>query len=164
MNPALSQLRDIHLPAPVSWWPPAPGWWLLAAILLLSALGLYGWQRRRRRNRWRRIALGELERLRALQTARQAQPEILLGELSILLRRSALSCFPREQVASLHGERWLAFLDRSLGEGAIFQSGDGHLLTIAPYLKNAAINESSLLALFALGERWLKKLPAGGAR
>ncbi|HUY02058.1 MAG TPA: DUF4381 domain-containing protein [Rhodocyclaceae bacterium] len=164
MNPALSQLRDIHLPAPVSWWPPAPGWWLLAATLLLSALGLYGWQRRRRRNRWRRIALGELARLRALQASRQAQPEILLSGLSILLRRAALSCFPREEVASLHGERWLAFLDRSLGAGSTLQAGDGRLLTIAPYRKNAAIDEVSLLALFALGERWLKKLPAGEAR
>ncbi|HVS24646.1 MAG TPA: DUF4381 family protein, partial [Gammaproteobacteria bacterium] len=24
-------LRDIHLPGLISWWPPAPGWWIAAA-------------------------------------------------------------------------------------------------------------------------------------
>lgn len=162
MNPALAQLRDIHLPPPVSWWPPAPGWWWLAAAVLLSTLGLFGWQRRRRRNRWRRVALGELTRLRALLASRQAEPQIVVGELSILLRRAALSCFPREAVAALHGERWLAFLDRTLAEGSPFQSESGRLLAIAPYLPEGTIDETALPALFALGERWLKKLPAGG--
>ncbi|MDD9890866.1 MAG: DUF4381 domain-containing protein, partial [Gammaproteobacteria bacterium] len=32
----LAQLADIHLPGEISYWPPAPGWWVLAALLLLG--------------------------------------------------------------------------------------------------------------------------------
>ena len=39
-NPALEQLRDIHLPQAVHWWPPAPGWWLVAALVLALTVWL----------------------------------------------------------------------------------------------------------------------------
>jgi len=28
-------LRDIHLPDPISWWPIAPGWWMIIASVIL---------------------------------------------------------------------------------------------------------------------------------
>jgi len=36
----LEQLRDIHLPEAVHWWPPAPGWWIVAALLLALTVWL----------------------------------------------------------------------------------------------------------------------------
>jgi len=42
------QLEDIHLPDPVSFWPLAPGWWLL--LLLLILLGLAGYYAYRHRD------------------------------------------------------------------------------------------------------------------
>ncbi|HAU18090.1 MAG TPA: DUF4381 domain-containing protein, partial [Marinobacter adhaerens] len=44
MNPQdpLSQLRDIHLPETGGLWPPAPGWWVLA-ILLIAVLAALVW-------------------------------------------------------------------------------------------------------------------------
>lgn len=59
----LAELRDIHLPEAVGYWPLAPGWWLLLASVLLLA-GLIVWAvRRYRRNAYRRAAVKELNNI-----------------------------------------------------------------------------------------------------
>ena len=40
MDPDQLPLRDLHLPDPVGWWPPAPGWWLLLATLAMLLIWL----------------------------------------------------------------------------------------------------------------------------
>ncbi|MCO2006091.1 DUF4381 domain-containing protein, partial [Pseudomonas aeruginosa] len=39
MNP-LDRLEPLIAPLPVGWWPPAPGWWLLAAPVSYTHLTL----------------------------------------------------------------------------------------------------------------------------
>ena len=57
LNPSLLPLKDIHLPGAVLWWPPAPGWWVLAGLVLV--LMVIAWIRYRRG--WRhRVALKAL--------------------------------------------------------------------------------------------------------
>ena len=161
MNPALNQLRDIHLPPPISAWPPAPGWWLLLLLVLALALGGYFW-RRRTHLRWRQQARAELSRLRQLYAAQQSSPAMLAGALSVLLRRVAISRFPPQEVAALNGEAWLAFLDRTLGQQGVFQSDPGRMLTSAPYLPDAQIDRTMLPDLFSRVERWVDRVSAPG--
>lgn len=151
MKPDLSQLRDIQLPEPVSWWPPAPGWWLVAGLVVVILAVVYLIDRRRRKARWRRTALAELQRLHG------ETPEQFLRGVSVLLRRVAVTRFPRHDVAALTGERWLAFLDRPL-EGTPFQSGAGRVLAAGPYTDEPEVDAA---ALHALCERWIRRLPAG---
>lgn len=97
----LARLRDVHPPAEPPWWPPAPGWWLVAllavALLVLALRHLPG--------AWRRWKLR-----RRLMKALDASTRP--AEVSQLLRIAALERFPQAQVAGLHGERWLAFLEQ----------------------------------------------------
>ena len=66
-DPALlAQLQDIHSAGQPGWWPPAPGWWILAIILLLVLAFVFRkivkWLSvRRRRKAWLR-ALEDLIR------------------------------------------------------------------------------------------------------
>ena len=105
---ALEGLRDIHLPAPVSFWPLAPGWWALAALSSMAVVaGVTAWRRHRRSVR--RHALRELAALEARFGAEQ-QPVELAVSLATLIRRVALRVSTQAGVASLHGESWVAFL------------------------------------------------------
>jgi len=152
VNPApdaLAALRDIHLPAPVPFWPPAPGWWVVAALALLAGLGLALWLRARRRSP-RRAARQELDAL-ARTFAEGRDVASLAQDLSALLRRVALARFPREEVAALHGARWLEFLERS-GRG-------GFPRDVAEALEAALYRRAQPDASEARGreqaERWL---------
>jgi len=109
MNPQdpLSQLRDIHLPDTGGFWPPAPGWWLLALIALAALAGLIWWLRRqRRRTLWLRLAKAELATLE-----RQAKAEpAWFNQLNRLLKRAARQRYPDQHPESLTGEAWIGFL------------------------------------------------------
>ncbi|KXO13011.1 hypothetical protein AKG98_4211 [Moritella sp. JT01] len=104
MDP-LAQLKDIHLPAPVSTWPLSLYWWLvIIAVLLIIGLTIYGVFRYIEKTKLTRLALAELTQLQ--------QQGCEINDLHHLLKRIVLSSFPREAAASLHGESWLSFLDQ----------------------------------------------------
>ena len=143
MQDPLAELRDIHLPAPPDLWPPAPGWWI-AAVLIIGVIlyGLYLGYKIWRRNAYRRQAVVELE---ALFKTTDTQDAELLANLNALLKRVALSRFPREEVANLSGESWVAYLDSKIS-GHEFTMGPGQVLIDGPYSNhdNAQINRADL--------------------
>lgn len=144
-------LRDIHLPPPVGWWPPAPGWYAAPlAILALIGLCWWGWRRFRRLTA-RKATLRQLDALakRDLSAAEK------LRETALLLRRAALSAYPREEVAGLTGEDWLRFLDRQM-KGSRFSEGPGRLLLDHPYRRHS---DADLRELLSLCREWAKRLP-----
>lgn len=149
MNPdALNALRDIHMPAPVSWWPPAPGWWGLAVVFGVGVgLAVWAW-RRRAHNRMRRAALNELDTL----TRRYSQdPASFVQAVSTLLRRCAVSRFSAVEVAGLVGEPWLEFLDR-YGGNQEFTQGAGRVLLSGPYAPQPDVD---VQALTDITRRWI---------
>lgn len=156
MNPELEALRDIRLPDPVSWWPPAPGWWLL---LTLSGVAIWLWCRRPSqrlvpyRRRMLREARSELAQLRRSYRHHE-DPARLARELSIWLRRVVIGVYPRERVAGVTGEEWLRLLDRPLG-GNRFCTALGRVLVTAPYRRAVRADGEALLDL---SEEWLLAL------
>ena len=156
----LAQLRGIHAPLEPHWWPPAPGWWLLALALMLALLWLIRrlWQRHRRKAPWR-AARRELAALAEHHRQHADDPDndgIYLRQLSVLLRRIALSRYPAADIAALTGSDWLAWLDRQ-ADSDEFSNGVGKVLADGPYAP--ALSEPlQVTALHRLSKRLLKRL------
>lgn len=149
-NPLL-KLKDIHLPPPVSYWPPAPGWWILAFLFILVLIFGGLWMLRRYNRRKPKIEA--LKMLKELQIQfEKAQDELAsLRSLSQLLRRSALTFYANEPVASLHGTAWLEFLDKK-GKTKEFTQGAGKVLGTELYQQKAKLE---IDALFPLVKKWI---------
>jgi hypothetical protein len=132
MDPEQLPLRDLHLPAAISWWPLAPGWWV---VIALAAAGLFVLLRRylrtRARGAARRYALKQLKELTA-EFEQHRDAVAFSRAVSALLRRTMLAYAPRQEVAGLTGDEWLAWLDKDLDQPR-FQSEAGRKLLELPY-------------------------------
>lgn len=154
-------LRDIHLPDPVSWWPPAPGWWLLLALLVVGCgvayLWLISWRKNRQKKRIKKASLIELDNIRStyhndLNLVRLAR------SLSVLLRRICLSYYPHTQVPGMTGEQWLNYLDETADTKG-FITDSGKILATAPYLPDRARPDFDAETLLTLCESWILAQP-----
>ena len=156
MNPtaaATLDLRDIHAAPLPAFWPPAPGWWLLAAVLLLVLAVLAVWGiRHYRAYRHKRQIMDELDQLSNSYT-KENIPVFITG-ISTLLRRVALRRYARAQVAPLTGAAWLRFLDDTGGEGE-FEKGVGRILEVGPY--QSCAGEVPAAELLVLARQWVSK-------
>lgn len=151
----LNTLRDIHEPAAPGFWPPAPGWWLLALLLfaLCAWLGFRAELRRRRRAPIRQ-AVAELGAWqRRVTDTRGADAPADADALAALLKRAALCRYPRATVAGLSGEAWLRFLDRT-GATAEFSRGPGRVLGDDRYARTPDLRPEPLAAL---ARTWLER-------
>ena len=151
MNPnPLNQLKDIHLPTDVNWWPIAPGWWVLVFAALLCLFALWKVWKRARNNsqRYQQIITVVDE----LEAEKNLDDKEWLAALSALLRRLAINADGREESAGLVGQEWLAYLDQR-GNTSEFSQGAGKVLASSPYQESVEYDRSELLALT---RRWLK--------
>jgi len=111
-----AQIRDIHGLDPAPWFQVAPGWWLLAAaVIVVGTLAFvlvrWAWRvllRVVRRGAWRAEAERQLIALR--RQLHERDPKEVAQELSELMRRIAMARGCRAYCAGLHGEAWLAWL------------------------------------------------------
>lgn len=169
MKPDLESLplRDIHLPDTVSWWPPAVGWWIVIGLLLLLVIVVLAVRVIRNKNRLKRAAIAEFNGIVAHYQLHQ-DPQSLVNQLSMLLRRVSVRTFPPQQVAGLTGKAWLQFLDESFhrysGKQSLRFDGDvGEQLISVPYRDQASVDGEKVQALIAMCRQWIDTVSRHGS-
>lgn len=132
MNPdLLSQLRDIHTAPAAPWWPPAPGWWVLALVILLMLV----WMIRRAIGRYRdhqrrKQMLGWVDFLNEMVDP-DNEPQAYLSMLNRIFKLIALRAFPNQHCAGMTGQEWADFLIEKIKNS---QSADSlNVLASGPY-------------------------------
>ena len=150
MSDALEGLNLVELydrliqpepPVTVSMWPLTAGWLGLGlGVVSLVAIAVWRYLAWRRATAYRRAALAALS---------QAGDDP--AAIADVLRRAALAGFPRERVAALYGDDWLAFLDQTVPSGEFAGSQAGKVLALAPYRAQSANRD-----LPAMAEGWIK--------
>lgn len=160
----LSQLADIHLPEPVGFWPPAPGWWVLFVVLCLttyfvSKRSYASWRLRRTCS----FALRELDA--CLQTFQQSIAGLngealdarrldFVNDVNSVLRRVALKQFPDQAPAGIGGQDWIAFL-RTHGNASMLDDRLAQTLSQGRFARHWDVDDK---ALYAMAHQWISSL------
>lgn len=148
----LAQLKDIHLPKAIGWWPLAPGWYLVAVVLtVVLAIVVYLSHKRYKNGLPKKQALQLLTRYEQ-QYQKDGNAQLASARISELLKRVALVYYPRTQVASMHGERWLEFLKQN-SKNIDFNAVKAMLLE-SPFKTSERID---LLPLIHCARLWIKQ-------
>ncbi|MBV1873520.1 MAG: DUF4381 domain-containing protein [Gammaproteobacteria bacterium] len=163
MNPndPLAQLKGLHLPPEIGLWPPALGWWL-STILALSVLAysLYRFIRWYHNTAYRRLALKELKTIKDTYLTNETvsvESAAFEKQLGQLLKRTALSAFPRSDTASLSGREWLLNLDKT-GNTQEFSKGIGKRLMENRFSRRPSpLNNNDANELIKLCRQWIKQ-------
>ena len=105
----LAQLKDIHLPEQVHNYPLAYGWWLLLACIVIAIVFvILKWRKRRQLCKAQKLALAQLSLINSNSNSDNSD------EIVTLLKWAAFQYFPRNEIASLHGQALQDFLQQKL--------------------------------------------------
>lgn len=146
----LLSLQPAHAPAAPRLWPPAPGYWIAAAIAIAVIAGAYWWRTQRRSDPLFQRAKSELDAIAAQHEVHGNDAELAIA-LSRWLRKVTLLAFPQQPVAGASGDRWLEFLDRSV-TGSAFTQGVGRVFARDVYGREISVAAAPLMQLC---DEWL---------
>jgi hypothetical protein len=142
----LAQLNDIIALTPPSWFPPALIYWLL--LLLSIATLVLAYYLIKKLKAEKKHQQSQLLKLKDLQ-----QQDADFITLNQFLKGSALSYFSRQEVASLHGEKWFEFLQK-YATFTIFNNKQDFMRRLYQNQETATNKKD-----FSDAKRWIIELP-----
>lgn len=146
MNDNLPELRDIHIPEGVSIFPPAYGWWMILAIVIVSIIA-YNLILKIRIKSKKNYALKLLSQININNIIPAAV------EISEILRRICILKYPIAN--ALYGKQWIIFLNNH--SKLKLSKKTAELLTNAPYIRTGtnSYNAKDINDLVSFAREWI---------
>lgn len=149
----LAQLKDLSV-SEVSWWPPAPGWWILAFLLVVTCFWVSQYfHRQKRRMRWVVAAESELAQLERQFASQAIDAQTAVSQLSVLMRRSAIAAMGRQSVARATDEQWIVLIAK-IGNGQGLGRHAAETIAQAPFQAQPLPREQ-VEHLLSASKKWL---------
>ena len=151
----MDELRDIAGLAPISWWPLATGWWIVAFISLCILIGLvvYLVKRYQYLSSWRGKSYKNLSILE--QELHNDNLKTCVQSLSDEIRNIAMHKQTREECASLSAEKWLQWLQNHDPKGFVWTK-EGSILVEAQYAPLNDYKTEQVATLITAIKNWVR--------
>lgn len=163
MNP-LDQLQPLIRPAPVQWWPLAPGWWLLLLLIPLLAWAIWRFRaalpvvkvrQRRDEQPLDPVRVAALAELASLPKPYDGAPAgAWLQQINGLLKRLCRNHYPHSQSHTLNGRKWLAFLDNRCPAAGLTR---WMILVEGAYKPECKLDDKAITGLTQAVDTWIRK-------
>jgi hypothetical protein len=145
----LANLRDIHLPGEIGWWPLATGWWILITLVVIVAgWSIYQLVQRHKRAAILREVMHHLDKIDDEFSTTNDQQQ-LVRSYSQLLRRLVIQHRGRKDGAAVTGNNWLEIL-LEYQPAADSEDPQLKLLTEGQYQAKIEVQEPEVLG------RWVR--------
>jgi hypothetical protein len=150
----LKDLRDIHLPQEIGFFPSTVGWWLIPAFFALMFLAF-------RFYKFYKIHSVKINALSDIAFLESKDEDIAQNalELSLILKRVAIVKLGREKVAALYGKDWVNFLRKNSKNETDFDDDEKKLIMQASYAPEIS-NENAIKTykkLINSAYNWVRK-------
>lgn len=155
-------LRDIHLPDPVSWWPPATGWWIVLVFIILMIPAIRYLVKKIRQPVLKKSAQAEMDSVIENYNGHKNKLR-LIQDLSVSFKRIGISYLTRDTIAGEYGINWYQQINKLVRQDQLSDM-QIQLLSEAPYQKNPDLDERNIGSLIEQVQKWVKALPRHSAR
>ncbi len=157
MDPStlLSQLKDVHAPDPITFWPLAPGWWLLAMLAVAAIASLcYLLLRKRLQGTWKRQTSQVFSELRSTYSQKPSTEN--LTQINRLLKQALSTAKHNRAYLHLCESEWAKALKDVQYKGeSILHDQEITVLSKDIYARETGTLDSAALERISL---WIKHL------
>jgi hypothetical protein len=160
----LQELQPLIAPPPIGLWPLPIGWWLLAGLLLVLAVGAAYWRHRQPASPPPPVAAEpDLDTVRSEALAELAMLDrpyhgapagAWLQQINALLKRLCRSHYPNSQSHTLNGRQWLAFLDNRCPAAGLTR---WMILVEGVYKPECRLDDRAIAGLELAVQTWIRK-------